>query len=178
MCQGGNCLCCCCFSKDTLIYVKENYNIYKKPISEVKNNDLILSLKDGKKFFTKVKSVEKCKDEFEFYQFRLMKDGKIKSITVTNNHIMIAFNKEKNEIKFKAAENIDKNSDYFYTLDGLYQIIEINIFKMKCKYDLEVEEKSIIADDILVTCLNINKISKNLLNDMIEKFKMSISLMN
>ena len=107
-----------------------------------------------------------------------MKDGKIKSITVTNNHIMIAFNKEKNEIKFKAAENIDKNSDYFYTLDGLYQIIEINIFKMKCKYDLEVEEKSIIADDILVTCLNINKISKNLLNDMIEKFKMSISLMN
>jgi len=49
---------------------------------------------------------------------------------------------------------------------------------MKCKYDLEVEENSIIADDILVTCLNINKISKNLLNDMIEKFKMSISLMN
>ena len=70
MCNRSNCgLCCCCFSKDTLIYVKENYNIYKKPISEVKNNDLILSLKDGKKFFTKVKSVEKCKDEFEFYQF-------------------------------------------------------------------------------------------------------------
>ena len=91
---------------------------------------------------------------------------------------MIAFNIEKNEIKFKAAENIDKNNDYFYTLDGLYQIIEINIFKMKWKYDLEVEENSIIADDILVTCLNINKISKNLLNDMIEKFKMSISLMN
>ena len=80
-----------------------------------------------------------------------MKDGNFKSITATITHLMMDFNKDKTEIKFKSAKNIDENSDYFYTLEGLNQIIEINTFTMKCKYDIESEEKAIIADNILVT---------------------------
>ena len=175
MCQDGKdskCCCCCCFSKDTLIYVKENNNIVKKPISEIKENDLILTLKNGKKCFSKVETIVYCENEFEFYKFYLMKDGKTKSITVTPNHIMMVYNKDKNDIKFKSADSVVKNIDYFNTLDGLYQIIDIKKFKMKYKYDIKVEENVIIADDILVTCLKINQTPKALLEDISEKYRM------
>ena len=57
-------------------------------------------------------------------------------ITVTHNHIMIVYDKDMNELKYKTAENVIKNEDYFNTLDGLYQVKEIKIFDMKYKYAL------------------------------------------
>ena len=88
---------------------------------------------------------------------------------------MMAYNKDKSDLIFKLAENIVKNEDYFYTLDGLYEIYEINTFNMKIKYDLKVDEKTIIADDIVVTCLDAISISKQIpLDDMIENHKLVI----
>jgi hypothetical protein len=175
--KGSKCCCCCCFSKDTIILVKENNNIVKKPISDIKKDDFILTLINGEKKFTKVKATlfDKSDDGFLFYQFKCRKDDKVKSITVTRNHIMMAYNKDKSDLKFKLAENIVKNEDYFYTLDGLYEIYEINTFNMKIKYDLKVDEKIIIADEILVTCLDAISISKQMpLDDMIENHKLVI----
>ena len=150
------CIHCCCFSEDTIILVKEKNNIIKKPISDIRKDDFILTLINGQKKFTKVKATlfNKSDDGFLFYQFKCRKGDKVKSITVTRNHIMMAYNKDKSDLKFKFAENIVKNVDYFYTLDGLYEIYEINTFNMKTKYDLKVDEKTIIADEILVTCLD------------------------
>lgn len=91
-----------------------------------------------------------------------MKDNKFKSITVTNKHLMIAYDKDMKELKYKTAENIIKNSDYFMTVDGLYQVVDANVFNMKFKYALGVDEGAILADDILVSCLNMNDVSKNL----------------
>ena len=165
----------CCFSRDTKIIVNENNNISQKNIYEIKKDDLILTLVNGEKKFTKVKYTKEYDDEFEFYEFKCMKDGKMKSITVTNNHIMIGYNKNMDEKRYKTADKVIKDEDYFYTTDGLYQVIEINIFKKKYKYALGVDEGAIIADDILVSCLNMNDVSKNLsLNDMIEKYKVNI----
>ena len=112
---------------------------------------------------------------FLFYQFKCRKDDKVKSITVTSNHIMMAYNKDKSYLKFKYAKNIVKNEDYFYTLDGLYEIYEINTFNMESKYDLKVDEKILVADEILVTCLDAISLSKQIsLDDMIENHKFVI----
>ena len=92
----------CCFARDTQITVKENNNIVKKSIFEVKKGDLILTLVNGEKIFTNVKYTREYDDEFEFYEFKCMKDGKVKSITVTNNHIMIVYNKNMDEKRYNA----------------------------------------------------------------------------
>lgn len=165
----------CCFARDTQITVKENNNIVKKSIFEVKKGDLILTLVNGEKIFTNVKYTREYDDEFEFYEFKCMKDGKVKSITVTNNHIMIVYNENMAELKYKTAEKVIKNDDYFSTTDGLYQVVDVKTFKKKYKYALGVDEGAIIADDILVSCLNMNDVGKNLsLKEMDEKYKVNI----
>ena len=46
---------------------------------------------------------------------------------------------------------------------------------MKYKYALGVDEGSILADDILVSCLNMNDYNKNLsLNEIIKKYNIII----
>jgi len=167
----------CCFSKNTLITVKEHNKIIKKCIPEIKIDDLVLTLINGKKKFTKVKYFKVYDDdnEYKFYEFKCVSKDKVKMITVTHNHIMIVYDKDMNELKYKTAENVIKNEDYFNTLDGLYQIKEIKIFDMKYKYALGVDEGSIIADDILVSCLNMNDLNKNLsLNELIKKYNIKI----
>lgn len=165
----------CCFSQKTKVVIKEKNDIIEKSINEIKKDDLILTYVNGEKKFTQVKYTKEYDDEFEFYEFKCIKEGKTKSITVTNNHIMIVYNKNMDEMKYKTAENVIKNNDYFYTTDGLYQVKEINISHKKYKYALGVDEGTIIADDILVTCLNMNDVSKNLsLDDMIQKYKVNI----
>ena len=165
----------CCFAKDTKIIVNENNKIVEKNISDIKKDDLILTLINGEKKFTKVKYTKEYDDEFEFYEFKCMRENKIKTITVTGNHIMIVYNKNMDELKYKTADQIVKNDNYFQTTDGLYEVIEINIFKRKFKYALGVDEGAIIADNILVSCLNMNDVSKNLsLKDMVEKYKVNI----
>lgn len=167
----------CCFSKNTLITVKEHNKIIRKCIPEIKIDDLVLTLINGKKKFTKVKYFKVYDDdnEYKFYEFKCVSKDKVKMITVTHNHIMIVYDKDMNELKYKTAENVIKNEDYFNTLDGLYQIKEIKIFDMKYKYALGVDEGSIIADDILVSCLNMNDLNKNLsLNELIKKYNIKI----
>ena len=176
---GGSCNNClsliCCFSKDTIITVKENNEIIKKSIPEIKKDDLILTLINGEKKFTKVKFFQAYDDEYKFYEFKCMSKDKIKMITVTHNHIMMVYDKDMKELKYKTAENVIKNEDYFNTIDGLYEVKEIRVFNMKYKYALGVDEGSIVADDILVSCLNMNDFSKNLsLNELIKKYNIKI----
>ena len=164
-----------CFSKDTIINVKENNNIVKKKISEVKIDDNILTLFNGEKKYTKVKSLILCEGESVFYEFKCMIDDNLKSITVTNDHIMMVYNKDMSQLKFKTADSILKEEDYFLTIDGLYQIKEINTFNGKGKFTISVDEGAIIANDILVTCLTKNEINKQLsLNEMSKKFALKI----
>ena len=166
----------CCFAKDTKLIVEKNGKTYKKNIQDIEIDDHILTLFNGEKKFTKVKYKKNYNDVYKFYEFKCFKGDKIKTITVTHNHIMIAYDKEMKKLIYKTAENIIKNEDYFNTIDGLYEVKEIKIFNMKHKYALGVDEGSIIADDILVSCLNMNDLNKNLsLNDLILKYNITIS---
>ena len=100
-----------------------------------------------------------------------LKEIKQKTITVTYNHIMIVYDKDMKQVNYKTAENIIKNKDYFNTIDGLYEVKEINIFNMKNKYALGVEKGAILANEILVSCFNMNDSTKNLsLDDLLKKF--------
>ena len=169
-----NCVCVigCCFEENTIIKVLENNKEISKPISEIKLNDLVLTYKHGNKTYTKVNFFKKYEDDFEFYEIKTKLGDKIKTIVVTGNHIMICYDKNMSEARYLTAENITKN-DYFYTVDGLYQIYEINVITKKNKYALGVEEGAIIASDILVTCFNYNEVNKRLsLDELLSSYKL------
>ncbi len=54
------------FFKKTEITVKENNTYLKKKISEIKKDDLIMTLVNGERIFTKVKYAKEYNDEFIF----------------------------------------------------------------------------------------------------------------
>ena len=177
---GGSCNVCisnnCCFRKNTKLTVKKDGIIFKKNIQDIEKDALVLTLINGEKRFTKVKYTKKYDDEYKFYEFKCVKEGIIKSISVTHKLIMMFYLKEMKKLTYKTAENIIKDEDYFNTIDGLYKVKEIKIFNMKHKYALGVDEGSIIADDILVSCLNMNDYHKNLsLDDLIKKYNIIFS---
>ena len=99
----------------------------------------------------------------------------MKKITVTHNHIMMAYDKDNKQVKFKTAENIVKNKDYFETIDWLYQVKEIRVLNMEYKYALGVEEGSILADDVLVSRFNFDAFNKEQLKkEIAEKFNYKV----
>ena len=165
----------CCFAKNTKMLTEKKGKTFLKNIQDIEVDDMVLTLVNGERKFTKIKYKKNYDDEYKFYEFKCVKGDLVKTITVTHNHIMMAYDKQMKKLKYKTAENIKKNEDYFNTIDGLYEVKEIKIFNMKYKYALGVDEGSIIADDILVTCLNMNDFHKNLsLNDLILKYNISI----
>ena len=99
---------------------------------------------NGNKKYSKVNFYEKYEDEYKFYEIKTKVGDKINTIIVTGNHIMICYNKNMSEIRYITAENV-KKGDYFYTMDGLSQIYEINIITKKNKYALDVEEGAIVT---------------------------------
>ncbi len=171
-CNGKSCLFFCCFAENTIIKILENNKEINKPISEIKLNDLVLTYENGNKKYTKVNFFKKYEDDFEFYEIKAKLGDKIKTICVTGNHIMICYDKNMSEARYLTAEKVTKN-DYFYTVDGLYQIYEINVKTKRNKYSLGVEEGAIIASDILVTCFNYNDVNKSAsIEELLSSYKL------
>ena len=171
-CNGKSCLLFCCFGENTSIKVLENNKEINKPISEIKLNDLVLTYENGNKKYTKVNFFKKYEDDFEFYEIKAKLGDKVKTIVVTGNHIMICYDKNMSEARYLTAEKVTKD-DYFYTVDGLYQIYEINVKTKRNKYSLGVEEGAIIASDILVTCFNYNDVNKSTsIEELLSSYKL------
>ena len=146
-CNGKSCLFFCCFGENTDIKVLENNKEVSKPISEIKLNDLVLTYENGNKKYTKVNFFKKYEDDF-------------------------CYDKNMSEARYLTAEKVTKD-DYFYTVDGLYQIYEINVKTKRNKYSLGVEEGAIIASDILVTCFNYNDVNKSTsIEELLSSYKL------
>ena len=98
-----------------------------------------------------MKNVEN-KGSYEFYEFKSRNKDSIKNITVIGNHTMIIYSKDNNKIQFKSANQV-KIGDLFITIDGMYEIFEINKKRMKKSYELRVENGTVLANDILISTL-------------------------
>ena len=158
--------------------LEKDDKIMKKKVSDIKTGDRVLTYNGGKTILTKViKNVEN-KGSYEFYEFKCRNKDSIKSITVTGNHTMIIYSKDNYKIQFKLADQT-KIGDLFRTTDGMYEIFEINKKKMNRKYDLKVENGTVLANDILISTLYLGN-NENIkeYNKIIESSKIPVEIMN
>ena len=168
-----------CFHEQTIMNVLEKDDkIMKKQVSDIKTGDRVLTYDGGKKILTKVVKNVENKGSFEFYEFKCKNKDSIKSITVTGNHTMIIYNKDNYKIQFKSA-NQTKIGDLFRTVDGMYEIFEINKKMMNRSYELRVENGTVLANDILISTLylgNNEKIKEY--HKIIESSKIPVEILN
>ncbi len=169
-----------CFHEQTIMNVLgKDDKIMKKQVSDIKAGDRVLTYDEGKKILTKViKNVEN-KGSFVFYEFKCRnKDSNMKSITVTENHTMIIYNKDCKKMQFKLANQV-KIGELFRTSDGMFEIFEINKKRMNRSFNLKVESGTVLCNDILVStlCLRNNEnVKEN--HKIIESSKISIETQN
>lgn len=146
-----------CFSRDTMIKKYDEEKIYNIPLKDIKKNDYVLTFEGNDKIYSKVKENTRIKGTFIFYEFKMIdKNSNIKTISVTKNHKMIVFEKEENEIQFKEANKV-KIGDLMRTLDGIFEVFEINQVKLKNCYKLVVQIGTVLANDILIGAVYFNK---------------------
>ena len=146
-----------CFHCDSMIKVLEKGILINKKISQIKKGDQVLTYNGKMKIFSKVTKNLKNEGLFEFYTIKC-KDSKsnIKSISVTGNHTMIIYGKKMDEIKFKYANQV-KIGDQFLTTDGLFEVYEIKNEMIYGSYEMRVENGTVLANDILVSTLYLEK---------------------
>ena len=171
------CVCCCnifCFHSNTIIKVLENNKITDKRISQIKEGEQVLTYNGKNKIFSQViKNIEN-KGLFEFFTIKC-KDKKLnnKMISITGNHTMIVYGKIKHEIIFKYANQV-QIGDLFMTSDGLFEVYEIKKEIMNNSYEMRVENGTVLANDILVSTLyleknEIRKYHQNIINSIKNK---------
>ena len=91
---------------------------------------------------------------------------------------MIIYNKSKKEIKLKCANEV-KIGDIFRTKYGFFEVFEINKKIMNDCYELAAENGTVLANDIFVTTvyLNRNHSNKNC-QKIIDSAKIPIDILN
>ena len=86
---------------------------------------------------------------FEFYEIKVKdENSNCKTISVTGNHTMIVFAKDNNIIKFACELKV---GEVMRTLDGLFEIYEINHEMKKDSYKIVLEKGIVLANDVLAT---------------------------
>ena len=176
---GGGISCYFCFAKDTKVTVLNGSKQCKKFISEIKEDDLVLTFNGTEKIFSKVFKFRKNEGIFEFYLFKV-KDEKLntKNISVTGNHTMIIFGRDKNDIKLKYACEL-KIGDLLRTNDGIFEIYEIERKMMYDSYQIKVEDGTVLANDILVSTINSeDNNNRKALSKIIDSVKIPIEIKN
>ena len=171
------CVCCCnifCFHSNTIIKVLENNKITDKRISQIKEGEQVLTYNGKNKIFSQViKNIEN-KGLFEFFTIKCKnKKSNNKMISITGNHTMIVYGKIKHEIIFKYANQV-QIGDLFMTSDGLFEVYEIKKEIMNNSYEMRVENGTVLANDILVSTLyleknEIRKYHQNIINSIKNK---------
>ena len=168
-----------CVDGETEVTVLGKEHIYKKPVSEVKKGELVLTYKGKNLVYSEVKENKKLESEREFFTIKVKdKDENIKTISVTDNHSLIIFNKESNEPEFKYASQLQVG-DLTRTTGGISEVVEINKeFKKNC-YQFVVEQGTVLANDILIGAFYIkgNENQKQL-KGILDTAKMPISEVN
>ncbi len=168
-----------CFHGNTTVEVLEEKKLKKKQISEVRKGDLVLTYNGKEEILTKVKENIENKGLFLFYEIKCKdENSNIKSICVTWNHTMIIYGKSKYEITFKYASQV-KLGDLFRTKYGFFEVFEINKKMMNDCYEMTVENGTVLANDILLTTIYLNRNNSNKnYRKILESAKIPIEYLN
>ena len=113
-----------CFSVDTTIQIQKNNTIIEVPISTVKENDKILTLKNDKFELTNVVQIINKKGNYTFYELKARNTkGNIKNIKLTENHGVIIIKNNKEYIVY--VKNI-KEGNLVLTNEGIFMIYSVS----------------------------------------------------
>ena len=114
-----------------------------------------------------------------FYTFKVKdKNENIRSVSVTDNHSLIIFNKESNEPEFRYASQL-KVGDLTRTTGGMSEVVEINKELKKNCYQIVVEQGTFLANDILIGAFYIKENeSQKQLKGILDTTKIPISQVN
>lgn len=147
-----------CFHRRTKVKVLEGGKIVEKDIKDVKSGDMVLSQHGDKVKMVKVDRNEEVEGEFDFFVFKLKSsEGKSKELSVTENHIMIVYDENGENMRLAKAKDI-KQGEHFWTEDGLMEISEIQHEKDDKKYNLVVEQGTIYASGVFVSSLCVDNL--------------------
>ena len=139
-----------CLEGETEVTVLGKERTYKKPVSEVQKGESVLTYNGNNLVYSEVKENTKLEVERLFYTFTVKdKNDNQKTISVTDNHSLIVFNKESNEPEFKYASQL-KVGDLTRTTGGISEVVEINKELKKNCYQFVVEQGTVLANDILI----------------------------
>ena len=168
-----------CMDGETEVTVKGKEHIYKKPVSEVEKGEYVLTYDGNNLIYSKVKENTKSEGERVFFTFKVKdKNENIKTISVTDNHSIIVFNKESNEPEFKYASYL-KVGDLTRTTGGISEVVEIKKEMKNNCYKFVVEQGTVLANDILVGAFYINgNESQKKLKGILDTAKIPISEVN
>ena len=168
-----------CLDGETEVTILGKEHVYKKPVSEVKEGECVLTYNGNNLIYSKVKENKKLEVDRIFYTFKVKdKNENIKSVSVTDNHSLIVFNKESNEPEFRYASQL-KVGDLTRTIGGISEVIEINQELKKNCYHFVVEQGTVLANDILVGAFYIKENeSQKQLKGILDTTKIPISQVN
>ena len=168
-----------CMDGETEVTVLGKERNYKKPVSEVKKGESVLTYNGNNLVYSEVKENTKLEFERVFFTFKVKdKNENIKTISVTENHSVIVFNKESNEPEFKYASQL-QIGDLTRTTEGISEVIEINKELKKNCYKFVVEQGTVLANDILIGAFYIKENeSQKKLKGILDTAKIPISEVN
>ena len=150
-----------CFSDDTYLYVLENEKPIKKDISKIKKNDMVITLENGNKSFTKVINNIREEGEFQYYDFKFQCQNKvINHLKVTSDHGLVITDNLNKKDKVKLASNI-KLGELVHSKNGVCKITNISTYYLDHKNTLITQDGTVIASDIYVTTICENEINEN-----------------
>ena len=169
-----------CIDGETEVTVKGKEHSYKKPVSEVEKGEFVLTYNGNDLIYSKVKENKREEGQRTFFTFKIKdKNSGFKTITVTDNHPILVFNKEKDiEPEFKNASSI-KKGDLTRTTEGISEIVEINKELKNVCYKFVVEQGTVLANDILVGAFYFKENeNKKIIKSIIDKSKIPITEVN
>ena len=166
-----------CVDGETEVTILGKEHAYKKPVSEVKKGELVLTYNGNNLVYSEVKENSKLEIQRIYFTIKVKdKNKNIKTISATENHSLIIFNKESNEPEFKHASQLQVG-DLTRTTGGISEVVEITKEMKKNCYQFVVEQGTVLANDILVGAFYINENEKRL-KGILETAKIPISEVN
>ena len=160
-CASGMIVPPACFSDDTYLYVLQDEKIISKEILKIKKNDIVATLENGKKTFTKVIDNIREEGKFQFYEFEFKcQNEMINHLKVTSDHGLITIDNFSKINKVKLASNI-KLGELVYSKNGICKITNISTYYLDHKNTLITQEGTVIASDIYVSTICENEIDEN-----------------